>query len=505
MRWVSRIAGRNDRLQEDLRAVAEVTERLDELGVERWGDIGEGYRRLLLKRKRTTAEEAKSVVEEEISSYCRVLETLKDGWKERWRQTYPHLHVVWYEASNAHGLCQLIRDLRGGARVGHGIHCKTSELRCFVCVRKYLQGGGRSISHEQVPTEIVPRCRTHDGNLKRRATGRLLLAQHAAGDESNEGSDVEISLEPGHFEGADGEPRRKLHRPNHSRIQEALEKALEGAAIYTGSRTDYVTQLTTLVYENGCTMENHLEKACRQAGLRCLSRHKKFWGEYAQNLLLEFRADVQEWSWLECLDFWEQCTPLHKRVKFATISESKEVIKMIFERNGYDLAHELAILAQIIDREVDKANVLHIIGTPNAGKTLVLVSVARSLIAFCNIQNFSDKSNFYMQDGIRQRVVLINEPAIFESRVESFKNLAEGIVFNVDVKWKSAQEMERTPCLISSNGELEKHTATPGFHQGAIAARVHKLRFNQLEELKKFNGQIHPLAWRDLLFENKIY
>ena len=104
MYLVSRIAGRNDRLQEDLRAVAEVTERLDELGVERWGDIGEGYRRLLLKRKRTTAEEAKSVVEEEISSYCRVLETLKDGWKTRWRQTYPHLHVVWYEASNAHGL-----------------------------------------------------------------------------------------------------------------------------------------------------------------------------------------------------------------------------------------------------------------------------------------------------------------------------------------------------------------------------------------------------------------
>ena len=190
---------------------------------------------------------------------------------------------------------------------------------------------------------------------------------------------MEVSVEPGHFEGADGEPRRKLHRPHHSRIQEALEKALEGAAIYTGSRTDYVTQLTTLVYENGCTMENHLEKACRKAGLRCLSRHKKFWGEYAQSLLLEFRADVQEWSWLECLDYWEQCTPLHKRVKFATISESKEVIKMIFERNGYDLAHELAILAQIIDREVDKANVLHIIGSPHAGKTLVLVSVARSL------------------------------------------------------------------------------------------------------------------------------
>lgn len=225
--------------------------------------------------------------------------------------------------------------------------------------------------------------------------------------------------------------------------------------------------------------------------LQMTSNYERYVSIFLNNAKMNFTKT----PWDTCLSFvaekqYDDClTPL----------ESLPFVEALLEYNQINIPWFLENLVAILNRQSPKLNSVVFIGPPNAGKTLLGESISRSMIYCTKIQSFSRGDSFYLQDCLHSRCIFLNEPKIDESKFETFKNVLEGQPVNIQVKYKSQQLLERTPCIVATNHPLSCYTRSCEYNELAIKARsmyLHLSKFDHLINCKKF---IHPFTWKLML------
>jgi len=184
---------------------------------------------------------------------------------------------------------------------------------------------------------------------------------------------------------------------------------------------------------------------------------------------------------------------------YLPVDDSISWLEQILAWNGIDAAHFVRTCWIVFDRRAEKRNLLVYFGPANSGKTLIAVSQARSLCGWANIQNFSDRSTFFLQDIKDKRVVVINEPRIDDSKIETFKNLADGTPFQIDVKWEKGVRVNRVPGVITTNLPIHAYLLHAKQQIEPLKARITQFDFKTFPELKNCLGQLNPGMWPRLI------
>lgn len=181
--------------------------------------------------------------------------------------------------------------------------------------------------------------------------------------------------------------------------------------------------------------------------------------------------------------------------EYLSVDESISWFKKICVYNSIDPNHFIECVDLVIEKSLPKKNSLMLLGPPQAGKTLVGKSIAESCLFHANAQNFEGKSSFEFAPLQFCRVALINEPRITDSTVQVMKNVLEGNRVNIDVKYSSAQTLNRTPVIITTNEELCYYTTNRTVNAQAFKARAFIFNLKPYDELKHCSRALHPKMW----------
>lgn len=180
----------------------------------------------------------------------------------------------------------------------------------------------------------------------------------------------------------------------------------------------------------------------------------------------------------------------------ADVDTSYQCILNILQFNYIDLFMFYNNLIMVMNCQRSKINSIFFKGPPNAGKTMLALSIARACKYFCNIQDFNKtSSNFLWEPALHNRCILINEPMCDDSKIEIFKNIVEGQNVSIDVKYKSMQTLNRTPVILTGNYSLAAYTQHKAQNDAALMTRMFVYNLGTNNSLADFPNQIHPGAW----------
>ena len=159
----------------------------------------------------------------------------------------------------------------------------------------------------------------------------------------------------------------------------------------------------------------------------------------------------------------------------------------------------------VCDKHRPKQNAIAFIGPPNAGKTLLADSIVKSFVYFGDLQNMNGLSTFEFAPAMHQRIILVNEPRVTDKTVEQFKNILEGHSVTIDEKFKSPQNLERTPIVIAGNNNLVLFTTQREINLAAVRARCFWYEMKQCDALRDCHAALNPRMWVSLLNEFDLY
>lgn len=226
--------------------------------------------------------------------------------------------------------------------------------------------------------------------------------------------------------------------------------------------------------------------------------HKDY-NRIASSLLAAYKSTFMSSSWYDILNqipanYFNSLNPL-------SVEESVTWFHRMMDHNNIDPEEFVNNCYSVMNRSSMKKNSILLLAPPNAGKTLLLSSLCRSVMYFAQCQNFNGKSNFPFQDMLNSRCALINEPMITDDTVETFKNVLEGQDVAIDVKFKTGQLLPRTPCFIASNQNLVFYTKSPSVNLPAIKARCFFYSLKAFPDLIDCKSNLNPFMWKSLLDE----
>ena len=194
----------------------------------------------------------------------------------------------------------------------------------------------------------------------------------------------------------------------------------------------------------------------------------------------------------------------------ATSLESFEMLQQILTHNNIDHLQFYEDVFGIMDKTMSKKNTCLFLGPPNAGKTLVAMSIALACVYFCNIQSFRKGQAFPFMEAMGTRCILMNEPRITDEHVETLKNIAEGCPTHIDVKYRTGQVLMRTPMIVATNHPLAMYVQTGrDVAQAAFNSRSVVYKFQTFDKLRHFKGHLNPGLWmyvaRQLTMDGAVF
>lgn len=215
------------------------------------------------------------------------------------------------------------------------------------------------------------------------------------------------------------------------------------------------------------------------------------WRDYADNIV--------SMSWRDILDLqssWDDA----RFSDCVSVQESIEWFDKYCHNNNWLAVDFVCDVKAILERELPKKNLLLLRGQANGGKTVLAMSIVRSCLLYANLQEFNSSDNFYLQDAMHQRCILINEPRIAEDKIETFKNVSEGCPTSIQVKYEKGQILPRTPIIVTSNLPLDAYLLNnKSVQSSALRARTTEYRMQPFPALKELKKQLHPLMWSKLV------
>lgn len=174
-------------------------------------------------------------------------------------------------------------------------------------------------------------------------------------------------------------------------------------------------------------------------------------------------------SWRDILLATQHYT--YPRENFLSVEDSLAFFEIICNHNGIKRENLVRDVFTVCDKRRPKQNAIAFIGPPNAGKTLLADSIVKSFVYYGNLQNMNGLSTFEFAPAMHQRIILVNEPRVTDKTVEQFKNILEGHSVTIDEKFKSPQNLERTPIVIAGNNNLVLFTTQREINLAAVRAR----------------------------------
>ena len=251
--------------------------------------------------------------------------------------------------------------------------------------------------------------------------------------------------------------------------------------------------------ESGATSMSHFETHLAERNMHSLLVDPRYrvmstvaWRDYADNIV--------KMPWADILDLQQTWKDDKRFEDCASVKESLEWFDKYVHNNNWQAVDFVRDVKEILERERPKKNLLLLRGAANGGKTVLAMSIARSCLLYANLQEFNSTNNFYLQDALHQRCILINEPRIAEDKIETFKNVSEGCPTAIEVKFEKGQILPRTPLVITSNLPLDAYLLqNKCIQSSALRARTTEYRMNPFPELKSLSKQLHPLMWSVLV------
>lgn len=368
------------------------------------------------------------------------------------------------------------------------IEVKPGRADCIFCLIQYLHSPGHTLRHLHMGIRDSPKCDGTHNMLEtiRGEHGRIQNQNLCTIGYSVTGSSLPIPLSIG---GTSSE-RQSGYLQN-----------------YTERTPQAIPNLATLRNINPLMMEHLRLSRCnnqtdymyylQRQQMEQLTCNPLFESSFRNCLELQ-KIYTNSFTWMECLETFSHIE--HKQGDLQ-VAESVEWIRKIFKHNNEDLMKFVAALIPIMDKTFNKINSVLFLGPPNGGKTLIAESIARTCIFYINIQNFEKGNNFYLQDLVNMRCGLINEPHVCQEKIETFKNICEGLDVAIDVKYKTAQILKRTPLIITSNHELALNTLQIKDNTEALNKRMIKIKLKQFGELEHCKGRLNPNLWMELYNE----
>lgn len=412
--------------------------------------------------------------------------------------SYPHIHLLFYEKSNSLGwrqrLQRIVNELGQRRikprRLGTGnvkeygpiirFAFKSCRCECFYCLMQYLQKRNYDMGIKKMGDEPHSRCAFHssEGSGSRRIDHsrfeKLCATIESASNPNNGTYKLGITEREKTSNCEDGEMLRSGGEHEEETQVESKQEESSTLSISDLLEKSCATDLVEFdqwLVQNGYgrflhqfNFAKHAEIALRSAQLMCT-------GSKWEDIILK--------------------TPL--RSSDMSLEDSKRCIETIIDHNRWKIEEFMDHAYMVLNKQHQKKNTLFFFGPPNCGKTLLALSMVRSTKFWANIQNF--ESNFFLQDGIGKRAILMNEPRIDDKKFETIKNVFEGCDVSIDVKHLKSQVLKRVPVIVTSNLKIAYYTKASDFNETTLASRTFRYNFQTCEELKFFTGTINPHVW----------
>lgn len=415
--------------------------------------------------------------------------------------SYPHIHLLFYEKSNSQGWRQRLqrivnslgqRRIRPRRRTSENTNIsspiirfafKSSRCECVNCLMQYLQKRNYDMGIKKMGDEPHARCAFHSSEgcgsrrLDHSRFEKLCATIESSASIGNgtykygttEG-EKETSCEDGEMLCSGGEDNKEteMEQPKEEQSNLSITALLEKSCA-----TDLV-EFDQWLVQNGYSRFLHQYNFSRHAEIALRSAQLMVTGSRWEDIILK--------------------TPL--KPSDMTIEESKACIECIVNHNRWNMEEFMDHVYMILNKQHQKKNTLFFFGPPNCGKTLLGLSLVRSTKFWANIQNF--ESNFFLQDGIGKRSILMNEPRIDDKKFETIKNVFEGCDVSIDVKHLKSQVLKRVPVIVTSNLKIAYYTKAAEFNENTLTSRTFRYNFQTCNELQYYTGTINPHVW--LLF-----
>lgn len=398
-----------------------------------------------------------------------------------------HLHVLWYHHKRS-AITECLQLWLGY----HGYNIKCSEVYNESGLAKYLRsGGGRHVLYEKDVDRSAPRMHN-----TRREAEPTSFGQGPENWEENNGHDNP------------GTSKRSASEANLDQEEPSVAGQLEGGPTRNKKeRTPRVVTIRRMVGKFKPETSLELIQAVQIMGT---SFEKEFLITANTTNTFQYQLDQAIYEdhlankFTPWMTLMESCNTsvLEMRKNLLTVDESFDWIVRILDFNGINPYDFVTDLVEIIDRRKPKKNTLWLKGAPNCGKSLLINSIGDSLLyAFRGDQPDPKEARFTYAGLATARIGILNEFKIYSNVADKMLLLLEGAEVLNDVKNKQAVNIQRTPLLISTNGDLwdglpmrEQETK-----KGAILQRVTKYHMSTFEELADCNGALNPLAWRKMI------
>lgn len=305
-----------------------------------------------------------------------------------------------------------------------------------------------------------------------------------------------------------GPSKRSASEANLDETERSMETKLEGCS--PGNKEKRIPRVVTIRrLVRKFKPETSLELI--QAIQVCGSNFEKSFNE-RNNTTNTYQYQVDQAIYEDHLEFkfakWQELMTyvnmdvLGIRKNYISIDDTVDWIVRILDFNHINKEQFITDLVEIIDRHKPKKNALWLKGAPNCGKSLLINSIGDSLCyAFRGDQPDAREARFTFSGLAISRVGIMNELKIYSNVADKMLLLLEGAEVQNDVKNKTAVNIQRTPMLISTNGDLwdglplkEQQLKKP-----AIMQRVTVYNMSTFDDLKDCNGYFHPLAWKRLI------
>lgn len=435
------------------------------------------------------------------------------------RHPRPHVHVVYRNGNtnNTAGITGIIRRSLGN--IENRKTCssrpinKGERVKYPRCLRRYLlQGNGRVVQFEKLP--VYSFCSEEE------RTGHFLLEED---DNNQHGEGENDEIEP--FDSQwlwDNCQEKAVKRKTLSdwmRTNAAKRMKTESYDRDNASTTSAIDKGVNIQHglASGkwleqmfefylCSSQNQLTKALNietddkiQARWESIKfgrnadRLLRVAYDSAKDRLKNYNIITLASMFFERQDYYRQ---YFKQDRIMSVADSWYWLCQILEFNEMDFTEFFQACLLTMDMKIPKKGCLLLRGPPNAGKTMILESLARCALFYVNKSHFDNKSNFVYADLVGNRCALFNEPSITDETVNTMKNILEGCSTTVDMKYKSGASLEGMPILIATNVDLGMYVIKDRLTvQEAFDCRTTKYSLKRMNKLKDCIGKLHPGVW----------
>ncbi|VUZ44505.1 unnamed protein product [Hymenolepis diminuta] len=179
--------------------------------------------------------------------------------------------------------------------------------------------------------------------------------------------------------------------------------------------------------------------------------------------------------------------PESEYIEKNIIDVYKSWLDTLFEANGIVPAEFIDKLERVMDKRDTKINCLVLYGPTNTGKSL-LCKIMTEFLLTGTISRRTENSSFAYENLLDRSVAILEEPKVNAANINDMKQLLGGEAFEVAVKYKPMQYLQRLPVIITTNEYLG--CRIPDVDAAALESRYYQYTVSSQIASATVDGQL---------------